>query len=136
MGSQEENQKIMLTNSTISFFIYDDRFFELSKESGRVYSASLKEFNEQREQGNFLSAFELQKHMKNVIKRESLHSDSYLAAMQQVHKNFESYRQAKKVNPDARQPHKEKFLSPIYFKQSQIKFKDGKLQLTLNNKRE
>lgn len=123
----------MIQTRTYSFFYYDDRLFELCKEAGKVYSASLKKFWETYEKDDkWLSKFDLQKEMIGVIERENLHSDSYLAAMQQVHNNLASWKEAKKINPDAKAPYKSKFLQPIFFKQSQIKYKKRHLVLTLD----
>lgn len=118
---------------TYSIKLYDDRFFNLCKESGLVYSTALNLFHKKlKEEKIWLSKFDLQKEMKNVTQRTNLHSDSYLAAMQQVHANLASWKEAKKVRPDAKIPHKSKFLQPIFFKQSQIKYREGKLCLTLD----
>ena len=118
---------------TYSFSCYDDRFFELCKEAGEVYSKSLDVFWDVYEkQDKWLNKFELQKEMKGKIERNNLHSDSFLAAMQQVHNNLASWKEAKKITPDAKAPYKHKFLQPIFFKKSQIKFKDGLLILTLD----
>jgi putative transposase len=120
------------TIRTYSFSLYDDRFFDLAKEAGEVYSQSLTEFwDTYNTTGVWLSKFDLQKHMKNKLERKLLHSDSYLAAMQQVHANLASWKQAKKVNKDAKPPTKKKFLQAIIFKESQIKYRDGFLKLTL-----
>jgi putative transposase len=119
--------------STYSFSCYDDRFFELCKEAGEVYSAALNTFWEiNKKDGVWLSKFDLQKKMKGRIERKNLHSDSYLAAMQQVHNNLASWKEAKKAKPEEKPPYKHKFLQPIFFKQSQIKYKEGMLILTLD----
>ena len=119
--------------STYSFFYYDDRLFELCKEAGEVYSASLDAFwKKYGDEDMWLSKFDLQNEMKGKIERKNLHSDSFLAAMQQVHANLASWKQAKKVVPDAKAPYKHKFLQPIFFKQSQIRYKDGLLILSLD----
>ena len=125
----------MLIQKTYIFYNYDPRFFELAKEAGEVYSRSLEEFwKEYNENKNWLSKFELQEHMKDKIKRNILHSHSFLGAMQQVHANLKSWREAKKVNPTtAKPPSKKKFLQAIVLKQSQIKFENGKLKLSITN---
>jgi len=123
----------MITKRTFSFHYYDDRLFELCKEAGEVYTAALKRFWQvYKEEGKWLSKFDLQKEMKGVIDRKNLCSDSFIAAMQQVHNNIASWKQAKKIVPDAKPPWRDKFLQPIIFKEDQIKFKDGKLRLTLD----
>lgn len=118
---------------TYSFHYYDERLFELCKESGSVYSTSLDMFwDTYKTTGKWLSKFDLQKEMNGKIERNNLHSDSYLASMQQVHANLASWRQAKKINESAKAPHKHKFLQPVFFKKSQIKYKDGLLVITLD----
>ena len=111
---------------------HDGRFFELSKEAGEVYSLSLQEFWKTYDQtGVWLSKFDLQAHMKDKLERKLLHSDSFLGAMQQVHANLASWKEAKKICPDTKAPYKSKFLQPIRFKQSQIHFEKGFLKLSL-----
>ncbi len=122
----------MITKKTYNFSLYDPRFFELAKEAGDVYSRSLEEFwKVYDETGVWLSKFDLQKHMRNKLERKLLHSDSFIGAMQQVHANLASWKQAKKVVKDACPPRKPKFLQAILFKKSQIKYKNGFLKLTL-----
>src|SRR3972149_12281629 len=131
------SRKTMTTQKTYNFCFYDQRFFELSKEAGEVYSRSLEEFWKiYDETGVWLSKFDLQKHMRNKLERKLLHSDSFLGAMQQVHANLASWKQAKKVVPDAGPPSKPKFLQAILFKKSQIKYKNGFLRLTLGTEKE
>ena len=124
----------MIIQKTYSFHYYDDRLFELCKEAGEVYTTSLNRFWEVYDTTEvWLSKFDLQKEMKEYgLTRKNLCSDSFLAAMQQVHANLAAWKQAKKVRQDAKPPHKNKFLQPIIFKQDQIKFKNGKLRLTLD----
>ena len=123
----------MLAIRTHSFNYYDDRFFDLCKEAGEVYSKSLDVFWRIYEQeGKWLNKFELQARMKDELERVNLHSDSYLAAMQQVHSNLVSWKENKKVNPNAKAPYKHKFLQPIVFKDKQIRYKNNKLVLTLD----
>ena len=128
----------MLVQRTYSFQHYDPRFFELAKEAGEVYSRSLEEFwKEYDKNKNWLSKYDLQKHMKGKVERKILHSDSFLGAMQQVHANLNSWKEAKKVNPNtAKPPTKKKFLQAIILKQSQIVFKDNFLKLTIGNNKE
>ena len=123
----------MTTDRTYTFSLkHDDRFWILSQEAGSVYTQSLNAFwKHYNDTGVWLSKFELQAHMKDKIERKLLHSDSFLAAMQQVHNNLASWKEAKVVCPDAKAPYKEKFLQPIRFKQSQIHYKDGCLNLSL-----
>ncbi|KKQ74589.1 MAG: Transposase, IS605 OrfB family [Candidatus Woesebacteria bacterium GW2011_GWB1_38_5b] len=110
---------------------HDDRFFELSKEAGEAYSISLIEFwKTYKETGKWMSKYELQAHMNGKIERKRLHSDSFIGAMQQVHANLASWKEAKKVCPDTKPPYKSKFLQPIRFKKSQIRFEDGFLKLS------
>lgn len=127
----------MIIKHTYSFHLYDDRFFELAKEAGEVYSVSLEEFwKVYNETGVWLSKFELQEHMKDKIERKLLHCDSSLGAMQQVHANLASWKEAKKVCPEAKPPTKSKFLQGIIFKKSQIKYKNGMLRLTLGTNKQ
>ena len=119
--------------STYSFSYYNDKLFDLCKEAGEIYSASLDVFWEvYKKENKWLSKFDLQKEMKKRIERKNLHSDSYLAAMQQVHANIATWKEGKKINPDAKAPYKTKFLQPIFFKKSQIKYRNGQLILTLD----
>lgn len=127
----------MIMQRTYSWNLYDPRFFELAKEAGNVYSASLEEFwKVYNETGVWLSKFDLQKHMKGKIERKLLHSDSFLGAMQQVHANLASWKEARKVNKEAKPPTKIKFLQAILFKKSQIRYKDGCLKITLGTDKE
>ena len=127
------NDTALIQERTYSFHYYDDRFFELCKEAGEVYTQSINEFwRMYKEEGTWLSKFDLQKHMKDKIERNNLHSDSFLAAMQQVHANLASWKDAKKIKPETKPPYKEKFLQPVTFKQSQIKFIDSKLRITID----
>jgi len=124
------------TISTYRFHYYNDKLFELCQEAGRVYNKTLDEFwRIVGEEEIWLSKFELQKRMSGVIERENLHSDSFLAAMQQVHSNLASWKQAKKVVPNTKAPYRHKFLQPVFFKKSQIKYKNGYLVLTLDKNR-
>lgn len=123
---------------TYSFSIkVNDFIFELAKECGAVYSNSLSEFwRVFNEQGIWLSKFDLQKHMNDKISRNFLHSDSFIAAMQQVHANLASWKQAKKVCDNAKPPSKSRFLQSIRFKKSQIRFVDGYIVLSLGKNKE
>ena len=112
----------------------NDFIWECSKECGSVYSFALAEFWKQNsEQGKWLNKFDLQKHLKGKIEKKLLHSDSFIGAMQKVHDNLNSWKEAKKINPGAKPPYKSRFLQPIRFKKSQIRFKDGNIILTLGN---
>jgi putative transposase len=123
-----------LVTRTYGFNIYDPRFFELAKESGEVYTASLNKFWEiYNNTGEWINSYKLQEIMKDFIQRNNLHSDSYLGALQQVHKNLASWKEAKKVRPELKPPYKSKFLYMIIFKKSQISRKKGdKLSFSLN----
>ena len=118
---------------TYSINIEPNNFiFDLAKECGEVYSSSLSEFWKMYDENKiWLSKFDLQKHMKDKLTRKLLHSDSFLAAMQQVHCNLASWKQAKKVKPETKPPHKSRFLQSIRFKKSQIRFIKGNIVLSL-----
>jgi putative transposase len=132
---ERETAKIVKTWSR--FIKNDHGFLELAQESGRVYSAALKTFwSVVENEDDWINSAELQKRLKTVIERENLHSDSYLAAMQQVHKNITTWKEAKKKNDDAKPPYKEKSLQPIFFKKSQFKLRDGMLVISLNRHKE
>ena len=119
---------------TWSRYISHPLFLSLSEEAGGVYSTALNLFWEVvKEEDLWLNSYELQSRMKDVADRMNLHSDSYLAAMQQVHKNLATWKQAKRVNPiSSCPPYREKRLQPIFFKKSQIKINNKKLILTLD----
>lgn len=97
-----------------------------------MYNKAVEIFNLHQQEGNFLSRFDLQKLMKDACPRENLHSDSYLAAMQQLHNNLASHREARKSTKTSSAPHRVKTLQPIFFKQSQIKVSNNNLVLTLD----
>jgi putative transposase len=127
----------MIAQRTYSWNLYDSRFFELAKEAGNVYSASLEEFwKVYNENGVWLSKFDLQKHMKGKIERKLLHSDSFLGAMQQVHANLASWKEARKINEKIKPPTKTKFLQAVLFKKSQIRYRDNYLKITLGTDKE
>lgn len=114
-------------------------FLSLSQEAANVYNTTLDTFWKIVEsEGKWLSKFELQKYISehNILYRNHLHSDSYLGAMQQLHNNLSTYHEARKVSDDAKPPRKHKQLQPIVLKQSQIKYKDGKLKLTISSNRD
>lgn len=110
-----------------------DPFLEkLSREAGDVYSKSLNEFwRVFKDEGRWMSTYDLQKQMKGLVEKNHLHSDSFLAALQQVHKNLATAKEAQKANPKIKYPYKEKEMQPIFLKESQIRIKDGQLVFSL-----
>ncbi len=121
------------TIRTYCVYLPTDPFLEkLSQETGDVYSKSLNEFWKVfKEEKRWMSSFDLQKHMKEKIEKKCLHSDSFLASMQQVHKNLATAKEAMKVNKKVKYPYKEKETQPIFLKESQIRIKKNKLVFSL-----
>lgn len=121
--------------------IYDKRLFTLSKEAGNIYSQSLNLFwyHFNLNNNKFFSAYKLQSIVSKKLNRKLLHSDSYIASIQQAHEAIADYFKAKKefekypskFSGKPNPPTKPKFLSPIYFKQSAIHINNGFLELSL-----
>ncbi len=122
----------MISTRTYSYSLpHDDRFYKLAVEAGEVYSKSLTEFWKVVDEGVWMNKYELQAHMKDKIERKCLNSNSYIAAIHQVSNNISAWKQAKKVCPETKPPHKTKHLQPIVLKQEQITLKGGKLRLSI-----
>ena len=120
--------------------INDPRLFELAKESGMIYSKSLKLFWKRYNKENvWMNSSKLQAHMKDKLNRTMLHSTSYQGAIQLVSNNLSSWRSAKKEwekHPEKFSgkpipPHRKRFLQVIIFKESSIHLKNGYLELAL-----
>ena len=120
--------------------ITDSRLFELAKESGMIYSKSLKAFWKRYNKENFwMGSYDLLSYMKDRLKRTLLHSASYQGSLQLVADNLSSWRSAKKewekhpekFNGKPIPPHKKKFFQTIIFKKSAIRLRNGYLYLSL-----
>ena len=120
--------------------VYDSRLFELSKESGEVYTQSLIFFHRVlRKKNIFLSEKSISRYIQIKVKRKFLHSQSYQASYQKFTDNLKSFYKAKKEwlkNPSKfsgkpKLTRKRKFFQPIQFKQSAIRFKNNYLELSL-----
>lgn len=131
-----------INRHTYQLIISEPRLFELAKESGFIYSKSLEEFWKVYNSENvWLSSYDLQSYMKEKLLpfRKLLHSDSYLGSLQLVHDNLASWKESKKEykkNPkkfsgEPKPPTKSKFFSPVIFKKSAIRIKNGYLLLSL-----
>jgi len=132
-----------MSNNKVTYIqkIYEPRLFDLAKESGNVYTKALIFFRRiLRKKGIFLSEKSVSRYIQCVAKRELLHSQSYQASYQKLFDNLKAYCKAKKeyikapskFNNIPRMPRRRKFLQPIQFKQSAIKFKNGYLELSLS----
>ena len=127
------NDIALIQERTYSFHYYDDRFFELCKEAGEVYSYTVTEFwRIFNETGVWTQKNELEKYVEATFERKNLYSQSFQGAIQQFYKNVKSAKASKKENPEAKYPHKTKFLQPVIFKAGQIKYVDGKLRITID----
>ena len=125
---------------TYQQIVKDSRLFELAKESGMVYSRTLKAFWKRYNKENvWMTEYDLQSYMKDKLKRNLLHSDSYLGSLQLVADNLSSWRSAKKEwekHPEKFSgkpipPHRRRFFQVIVFKKSAIRLKNGYLFLSL-----
>lgn len=113
---------------------------DLSLEAGRIYSKAVIFFNRVWfKKGIWLSQESVSRYIKEVCKRENLHSQSYQASYQQLFNNHNSWRKALKeykknpckFNSKPKIPYKRKYLQPVQFKSSAIRVKDGYLILSL-----
>lgn len=125
---------------TYSRMVHDDRLLELSQDSAVVYNKAIDAFNSYVEKnGKWPSSFSLQKEMSTDYKRTFLHSDSYIAALQQYHAAMVSCKEAIKIYNKCpskftgapKYPSKRKHTNVITFKQSAIRVKKGYLLLSL-----
>lgn len=118
----------------------DNIILNLAKESAQVYNQTLDIFWQSLDNNIFLSKFDVQKYVN--IKRELLHSDSYIGSIQLAHSAVSIYFniiKKYKSNPSnfsgcPRQPKKHKNIQMIIFKKSAIRFKNGYLLLSTKNK--
>ena len=72
----------------------ENTILNMAKESANVYNQALSIFWDFFDDNQFLSMFDVQKHVD--FPRTLLHSDSYLAALQQAHKAICSFFASKK----------------------------------------
>jgi putative transposase len=128
-----------ITQVTYSTIIKDSRLLDLAKESAQIYNFALNTFKNNLDNHVWLSKFSLQKEMSGKFERVFLHSDSYIAALQQYQLAMDCARKAKKeynkhpekFSGEPEYPTKEKSINCIVFKHSAIRVKNRKLLLSL-----
>ncbi len=99
----------------------------LAHEAGVVYSLCLVTFwRVWRKKHVWLSKYGMQK----LIKNRNLHSQTTQGIIDMFYTNIESWRKARKINPNARMPRCRKWYFAIPYKTSAIKLKDGVLTLS------
>lgn len=121
--------------------ISDERLLDLSKESASVYNKALRIFWKKKNQNVFLSKFSLQKEMSSNYSRGLLHSDSYIASLQQFHAavicwiraSKEYLKHPEKFTGKPKPPIVEKQVNCITFKQHAIRCKNNFLLLSLSS---
>lgn len=112
---------------------HSDLIFELSKESAAIYNQALT-----LHQNNHKDFSEISLIIDREFAHNCLHSQSKQASYQKYFNDFKAFSKALKEfkkSPDKfsgepKPPHKQKFLKPIYFKQSAIRYDDNKLYLS------
>ena len=119
----------------------ENTILNMAKESANVYNQALSIFWDFFDDNQFLSMFDVQKHVD--FPRTLLHSDSYLAALQQAYKAICSFLASKKSyekNPEKfngkpMPPREDKETFAIFFKKSAIRVKNKKLLLSTGDRK-
>lgn len=100
---------------------------ELARECGRLYSQTLVSFwRTVRKKGIWLKP----KHLMRWHNSTKLHAHTADACVQAFFSALKSWRELRKVNPDAKPPRRRKYYYRIEYKQSAMKLKDGQLRLS------
>ncbi len=104
---------------------------QLSLEAGNTYSQILTKFYRiLRKKNIFLSKYSMQK----LIKNTNLHSQSVQGLTDKFYDSWKAYKEAKKLNPNAKPPKRRKKYFCLIYKESAIKIKDNKLILSNGKK--
>lgn len=100
---------------------------ELARECGRLYSQTLVSFwRTVRKNGIWLKP----KHLMRWHNSTKLHAHTADACVQAFFSALKSWRELRKVHPDAKPPRRRKRYFRIEYKQSAMKLKDGQLRLS------
>jgi putative transposase len=100
---------------------------ELARECGRLYSQTLVSFwRTVRHQGMWLKP----KHLMRWHTSKQLHAHTADACVQAFFAALNSWRQRRKVDPDAKPPHKRKWYFRVEYKRSAMHLVDGRLRLS------
>ena len=126
---------MIFTHSYKQQFYPDSLTFEMSKESGRIYTKAMN--LNKKERKNFK---QIEKEMQEYVKKNSkyLQSQTAQASYQSFIINLKSYFKAlkefkkdpSKFSGEPKPPHKPKFLYKLTFKKSAIRYKNGELLLS------
>ena len=102
-------------------------FFELSKESGKLYSRTVKFFwRIVRKQGIWLKPSS----MMRLFNSDKLHAHSADASVQSFYHSLSSWREHRKSDPSCRPPKRCKFFFNVTWKNTAIRIKNGTLILS------
>lgn len=103
---------------------------QLARASGELYSQTVVRFwRTVRKRGKWLKPSSMMRWLPNDS-RNSLHAHSADAVLQNFFASLKSWRERRKIDPDAHPPRRRKWFYKVQWKSSAIKVKDGKLRLS------